>query len=107
MRRLTITPGVAGSSSAGTPQPRPRCGSKVDETHMPSSAIRRYAYDERCRELTVGYVGGGDYVYVGVPPEVFAALQAAPSKGVYVNTMIKPRFAFRTADSSPKRSIRA
>jgi hypothetical protein len=62
---------------------------------MPSEAIRYFHYDEPKRELKVGFRPSGDYVYLAVPPEEVAALQAAVSKGAYTNRHIKPRYRFR------------
>jgi hypothetical protein len=62
---------------------------------MPSEAIRYFHYDAATRELKVGFRPRGDYVYEDVPPEEVNALKAAPSKGTYLNQVIKPRYRFR------------
>jgi len=62
---------------------------------MPSEAIRYFHYDAEKRELKVGFRPRGDYVYEDVPPEEFAALKSAPSKGTHINQVIKPRYRFR------------
>jgi hypothetical protein len=71
---------------------------------MPSTAIRRYDYDAARRELHISYVGGGDYVYLGVPPEEAEALKATRAKGNYVNEVIK-RHPFRR-DAAPEKRAR-
>lgn len=71
---------------------------------MPSTAIRSYSYDKGRRELKIRFRPSGDYVYEDVPPEEFAALQAAPSKGTHVNQVIKPRYSFRRINA-PRRRI--
>ena len=49
-------------------------------------------YDETSRVLTLLYRGNrGRYRYFDVPPEVWAAFQAAPSKGTYLNETFKAR----------------
>ena len=49
-------------------------------------------YDESTRVLTMIYRGSrGKYHYYGVPPEEWAAFQAAPSKGTYLNEIFKTR----------------
>jgi hypothetical protein len=73
---------------------------------MPSNAIRHHSYDGARRELTIGFVGGGDYVYFGVPPQDYEALKGAWSKGNFVNEVIKPRYPFarrhvRAAQDAP------
>ena len=65
---------------------------------MPSTAIRKVSYVRDTRELHVGFVGGGDYVYLDVPAEVYQAYLAAISKGTFVNQVVKAHFAFRRAE---------
>lgn len=62
---------------------------------MPSTVIRRYAYDHSTGELWVEFVTGRRYVYSGVPQHVAEALGSAFSKGVYFNTRIRDRFPHR------------
>jgi hypothetical protein len=64
---------------------------------MPSQAIKSYAYDESRNELTVTFATGRGYVYALVPPDVFAAFQAAASKGAFLNHHIRDRYPFRKA----------
>jgi hypothetical protein len=67
---------------------------------MPSLAIKSYAYDETRNELTVTFATGRGYVYALVPPEVFAAFEAASSKGAFLNRHIRDRFPFRKAKAA-------
>jgi KTSC domain-containing protein len=62
---------------------------------MPSSVIRRYAYDHSTNELWVEFVTGRRYVYSGVPPQVAETLGSAFAKGVYFNTRIRDRYPCR------------
>jgi hypothetical protein len=62
---------------------------------MPSTAIRRYAYDQSAEKLWVEFVTGRRYVYSGVPQEVAAALGTAFAKGAYFNTRIRDRYPHR------------
>ena len=55
-----------------------------------SEAISRYGYDEDARELYVRFSGSTAYTYHQVPLSAFLALEAADSKGAYVNKVIKP-----------------
>jgi hypothetical protein len=64
---------------------------------MPSTVIRRYAYDPDRRELWVEFVSGRRYVYEEVPDTVASALGLAFSKGVYFNSRIRDRFPYREA----------
>jgi hypothetical protein len=54
-----------------------------------SSAVAGIGYDIEAEEAYVKYLGGGLYVYEGVPAEVFEDLMHAESKGAFVNAMIK------------------
>ena len=62
---------------------------------MPSTVIRRYAYDHSTSELWVEFVTGRRYVYSKVPPQIAETLGSAFSKGVYFNTRIRDRFPYR------------
>jgi hypothetical protein len=61
---------------------------------MPSSAIEWFGYDDEHRRLLVRFRGKKrkSYAYLGVPRREYEALKAAPSKGIYINTVIKPRY---------------
>jgi hypothetical protein len=69
---------------------------------MPSSAIAWYRYDEEDRRLLVGFRGAKrrSYAYLDVPPSAFEELDAAPSKGIYINTRIKPFYDYEELSSS-------
>ena len=62
---------------------------------MPSTVIRRYAYDHSANELWVEFVTGRRYVYSDVPPQVAETLGSAFSKGVYFNSRIRDRYPCR------------
>lgn len=62
---------------------------------MPSTVIRRYAYDHSASELWVEFTTGRRYVYSNVPAEVAEALGTAFAKGVYFNSRIRDRFPHR------------
>jgi KTSC domain-containing protein len=62
---------------------------------MPSTVIRRFAYDHSNGELWVEFVTGRRYVYSDVPDTVVAALGSAFAKGVYFNSRIRDRFPHR------------
>jgi hypothetical protein len=54
-----------------------------------SSSIVFSRYNAQKRQLILGYEGGGVYRYMGIPPKVVRDLQAADSKGAFVNQVIK------------------
>jgi KTSC domain len=57
-----------------------------------SRVIRRIAYDKARGELTVIFRETGTYVYAGVPPAVYDAFLAAPSKGAFFNESIRDQY---------------
>jgi hypothetical protein len=61
---------------------------------MPSSVIRSYQYHSREQRLRITYVSGAVYDYLGVPAEAYAAMNAYPSKGTFLNREIKGRYPF-------------
>jgi len=62
---------------------------------MPSSAIRRFVYDQNECELWVEFTTGRKYVYSNIPEEVASAFRCAFAKGIYFNTRIRDRFPHR------------
>lgn len=67
---------------------------KMRRKPVDSSSLVSVGYDPKRRILEIEFEGGGVYDYLGVPPEVFAALMEAPSKGAYVNDVVKEGFRF-------------
>ena len=63
-----------------------------------SSSIATVGYAEPLRVLEVEFRNGGVYQYLQVPPDEYALLMAAPSKGRHVNQSIKPRYLFERLD---------
>ena len=59
-----------------------------------SSSIVSLGYDAGTRTLEIQYVSGGIYRYFDVPPSVAAQLDAAESKGRFVNSVIKQRYQY-------------
>ena len=65
-----------------------------DMKYVDSSNVEAIGYDEATQELHIQFVGGGYYVYQGVPREIYDELMAAPSKGSYLNRCIKAAYQF-------------
>lgn len=65
---------------------------------MPSSVIRRFAYDERDRRLRVTFTSGDIYDYEAVPPQVVDDFRAAFSKGRFFGPNIRDRYAYRRVE---------
>ena len=61
-----------------------------------SSNVESIGYDGENQELHITFLGssGTTYVYLDVPDIVWEDLQAAPSKGSFLNREVKPRFTF-------------
>ena len=66
---------------------------------MPSTVIRRFAYDPASRSLEVLFVTGRRYRYREVPAEVAEAFRSAFAKGRYFNARIRDRYPFDELDS--------
>jgi len=60
-----------------------------------SSTVRWVGYDLDDHVLEVGFVSGGVYHYLDVPPEAALALLEADSIGRHLNGQVKPRYACR------------
>ena len=66
---------------------------------MPSTVIRRFHHDAGTNRLIVEFQSGRVYAYFDVPPEVFAAMRKAHSRGAYFNEQIRDRYAFARMDN--------
>lgn len=64
-------------------------------TYVDSSNIEAIGYDDEAMELHVQFLGGALYTYLDVPREVFDDFMAAPSKGSFLNRVIKSVYEFR------------
>jgi len=72
---------------------------------MPSSVIRRFAYDPQTSSLEVEFVSGRRYRYAPVPEELAARFRAAFSKGRFFNAHIRDAFAcVELPDDAPGRA---
>lgn len=60
-----------------------------------SSAVRELAYNADKQELYITYAEGREYVYYGVPPEVYERFRSAQSLGQFVNKDIKRCYFYR------------
>ena len=65
---------------------------------MPSSVIRRFAYDERDRRLRITFTSGDIYDYEAAPPQVVDDFRAAFSKGRYFGPNIRDRYRYRRVE---------
>ncbi len=61
---------------------------------MPSSVLRRYAYDSAAQRLDIEFVSGRRYSYHDVPERIWNRLLAATSKGSFFTRRIRDHFRF-------------
>ena len=61
---------------------------------MPSAVIRSYEYSASRKELRVTFQSGRRYRYQQVPPEIYAEMKNAFSKGEFFNAHIRDHFPF-------------
>lgn len=59
---------------------------------MPSSVIANIKYNAALEELTIVFLSGDVYLYVGVPEKVYKEFKASVSKGTYLNRKFKKLF---------------
>jgi hypothetical protein len=60
-----------------------------------SSAVREIAYNAEKQELYITYNEGREYVYYGVPAEIYERFRNSQSWGQFVNKEIKRHFFYR------------
>ena len=74
---------------------------------MPSTAIRRFAYDAETQTLSVWFRQSGElYRYYDVPHRVYEAFRNAGSKGRFLNHYIKDHYPFQhISDSDDGRHV--
>jgi hypothetical protein len=66
----------------------------VEMYYVDSSNVEAIGYDQTAQEIHVRFLSGDTYVYHGVPQEIFDELMSAPSKGSYLNRVIKPNYGY-------------
>jgi hypothetical protein len=69
---------------------------------MPSTVIAHMDYYPESATLRITFTSGEIYDYLYVPADVYAAMRAAFSKGVFLNKFVKGKFPFKkitTGDS--------
>ncbi|MEO8314266.1 MAG: KTSC domain-containing protein [Pseudomonadota bacterium] len=61
---------------------------------MPSTVIRTFSYDVNSRRLIVEFLSGRRYAYFNVPPDVYADMRSARSRGSCFNQKVRDQFSF-------------
>jgi hypothetical protein len=62
---------------------------------MPSTVVAHFRYDPVKLVLTVQFVSGLKYEYIGVPVQVYEELRISRSKGIYLNKYIKGNYEYK------------
>lgn len=70
------------------------------QTTFESKALKRASYDDTSRTLTIEFSDRTIGEYQEVPPEIYAALLNARSKGQFLNAMIRGCFEYRQRTQS-------
>ena len=65
-----------------------------------SAALETVTYDEWSRHLDIALTTGRVYRYFDVPPEVYAELMAAESKGRFYNDRIRDAYRYERLSRS-------
>ena len=68
---------------------------------MPSTVIKRLAYDPEQRELFVTFTSGDVYAYEAVPPEAYEAFRTAFSKGQHFAKHVRQKYLCRRVARDP------
>lgn len=66
---------------------------QIEMIPVVSSNIAAIGYSDTCSVLQVNFLNGTRYRYFDIPAQVFSNFLAAPSKGRYLNNVIKSEFA--------------
>jgi hypothetical protein len=66
----------------------------IEKVPVQSKGIDWVAYDEEVLTLYVHFGSSRTYRYFDVPPAVYAWLLRAPSKGKFVNRLVKDRYRY-------------
>lgn len=73
----------------------------MEKVPVQSKGIEWVAYEEEAQILYVHFGGSRTYRYFDVPPAVYAWLLRAPSKGRFVNRLVKNRYRYERLELSP------
>jgi hypothetical protein len=66
----------------------------MDREATASSTIGSIGYDQQSETLEVEFLNGSVYQYYNVPLALFEAFKSAPSKGQFLNTMIRNAYPY-------------
>jgi hypothetical protein len=75
----------------------------MEKVPVQSKGIDWVAYDEEAQTLYVHFGSSSTYRYFNVPPPVYAWLLRAPSKGKFVNRLVKDRYRYERLEEDSSR----
>jgi hypothetical protein len=75
----------------------------MEKVPVQSKGIDWVAYNEEAQTLYVHFGSSRTYRYFDVPPAVYAWLLSAPSKGKFVNRLVKDRYRYEQFDPGSSR----
>jgi hypothetical protein len=70
----------------------------MEKVPLQSKGIDWVAYDKEAQTLYVQFNSSQPYRYFDVPPAVYTWLLRAPSKGKFVNRLVKDRYRYERLD---------
>lgn len=65
---------------------------------MPSTVVLKHIYNAETKTLRIIYTSGNVYDYLNVPQKIYNEMKNAFSKGVFLNTKIKGKYAFKKVE---------
>lgn len=74
----------------------------MEKVPLESKGIDWVAYDEEAQTLDVRFASSGTYRYFDVPPAVYDWLLRAPSKGKFVNRLVRDRYRYERLETGPR-----
>ena len=79
----------------------------MEKVPVQSKGIDWVAYNEEAQTLYVHFGLSRTYRYFDVPPAVYAWLLRAPSKGKFVNRLVKDRYRYARLEADSSREADA
>lgn len=73
----------------------------MQRIQLESGSVVALGYDPERAVLEVEFRGGRTYEYEGVPASVYSWLLKVPSKGAYIQRMIKDQYPYREVTEAP------
>ena len=94
-RRRSIGPPPIAACVIIVPYPEPVCeGATMHRHHVSSTSLISVGYDAPSETLELEFSSGAVYRYRTVPELVYDALMRAPSKGRFVNLVVRDAFPY-------------